>query len=370
MFDSSKQPDSESTIDFLHDDASSGSKLSKSKKMEPVEIEYVHDGVQDDHVNVRSSVFQSIARRIVSGVTGLFRKQPSASQPALDPAESSARSSDSSQSKADSDQKAPTDSFGLKSSSSKQDLRSDHRLDQAQPAIAGIKTKGRSIEKIPLNRFRDLGQPEPLKQDHDLDGRDLKGISFRKDGGGDQSEMDVNLLPEQPRLMSPRVKLGIAMTLLFFEFAGLLVGFLALQAKADGRLLGSRELESQKTLLDIQIKRYREVLRKASQLQQRAVKLRDVLEQRHDILGMLAWFESNTIDSVYLEGFSVSDKGDVHVRVVAPNAEDAAHQMNIFNATKSWKEARVSSIAFEQGPGNSPQVSFDVQLFGFIQSHE
>ncbi len=369
MFDSSKQPDSESTIDFLHNDASSGSKSSKSKKTEPVEYVRV-DSTQTAASDTSPSWFHSAVKRMVSGAKGLFRTKTFTAKQ-THPKENLADASQTFQQKRLSDSEVHVRASDLTTSPPAREAPSDSPLSQARPAIVEEKTKGRPIEKIPLDKFRDLERSEGLKRVAKPDDRRpergaLRGISFHKDRGEGGDDMDVNLLPEQRRSVSPQAKRGVAVALLSLEFIGLLVGFLALQAKADGRLLGSRELESQQTLLDIQVKRYREVVKEASHLQQRAVMLRQILEQRPDILGVVAWLESNTIDSVYFEGLNISNTGSVRIRAVAPNAEDAAHQMNIFASTKSWKEVDISSITLENDQENSFRVSFDVQLSEFL----
>jgi len=118
-------------------------------------------------------------------------------------------------------------------------------------------------------------------------------------------------------------------------------------------------------LLDIQVKRYREVVKAATNLQQQAVMLKGVLEKRPDVLKILAWFESNTVDTVYYETFSVSDSGDVNIHVIAPSAVEASYQMNIFDSTKAWNKVTLSAISFGKKGDNALSVGFGAQFIGF-----
>lgn len=356
MFDSSKQqPDPRSNIDFLHNDARSdrSSHIKKDVGVELANIEPRHASVVPPSVGV--------FKHLLDGIKHLLNKtsKPGSLGTVLQEPEHSSTS----QVKSSKDHRTSGGHMDVEVSFLN-DL--SHQVPQHKESSSPQDPKGKPIEKIPLSKFRDhtlSKQPSSVPSK----GRASVGVGlyFHSDKVPESDEIDVNLLPEQRHKISPQTKRILSIIGLSFEFICLIVGFLALQAKADGRLLGLRELESQQTLLDIQVKRYREVVKEASMLQQQASMLKQVLGKRVPYLEILSWFEANTIDSAYYTTFSVSESGEVNVHVVTKSSEDALYQMTIFSSTKSWEKVETSSVSLRQEEELFP-VEFDVLFKGFI----
>lgn len=178
-----------------------------------------------------------------------------------------------------------------------------------------------------------------------------------------EESLDVNLLPEEKPGLSLKSKKIITLTVLCIEFLSLLFIYLVLQAKADGRMLGLRELESQATLLEIQMKQYKEVVLDARTLQRKVALLQTLLSERNDFNKAFAWLENHTLKSVYLENFNASADGSIAVHVVAADVVSAAQQMRVFLSSTEWESVEISGLSVQEDEEGVMVVSYDV---GFV----
>lgn len=173
---------------------------------------------------------------------------------------------------------------------------------------------------------------------------------------------DVNLLPARQKHLSVRAKKILSLSLVSVEFLGLLLVFLLWQAKADGRMLGLRELESKKTLLEIQIKGYKPVVADATTLQKRVSILQSLFAERKDPNLAFGWLEANTLQTVFYDSFSLSNEGKFQIGLVAGDVVSAAQQLKLFLSDPEWKQVDVSGLALKDDEKGGTVVSYNLQL--------